>query len=236
MTAGHYLEKFGPEKLSVTFCPEGIVEAGSMKALRNAVQSPDMSGAYRAQPLRFGRVARCDNRLDDLAIVEVDPEQVPRAADAHDVARLPADEPPVSEWVFLVGLPISTRFIKKEISDGGATKHLEFRSAVFLKPSYVKEEVETGRLVDEDGQQTYDSARHMSIHFDQSRLPVGERVDPRGMSGCGVWNVDPDNHAKPGSVWKPRIRLVGIQVSHLGTRKSLKVTKSACLMELLSKL
>lgn len=236
VTARHYLDKFGPEKLSVTFCPERIVEAGSMAALKSAVQSHDMSEAYRAQPLRFGRVARCDNRLDDLAVVEVDPEQVPRAAEAHDIASIHAEEPPANEWVFVVGLPVSTRFIKKEVSEGGAKGHLEFRSAVFLKPSYVKEEAETDRWVDDDGQPAYDPARHMSVHFDQSKLPEKDRIDPRGMSGCGVWNIDPGNKAKQGQVWKPRIELVGIQVSHLGIRKSLKVTKVGCLMEVLGKL
>ena len=70
------------------------------------------------------------------------------------------------------------------------------------------------------------------FHFLMKTHPSDQAVNPKGMSGCGIWTW---SKAMPNQIWYPEIKLIGIQCAQYTQNKLLKATRADSLLGLLNK-
>jgi hypothetical protein len=67
-------------------------------------------------------------------------------------------------------------------------------------------------------------------HFLMKYYDDSQSVNPEGMSGCGVWICDKEI---PGSIWRVKLRLVGVQSALYPLAKLLKAERVESIFKLL---
>ena len=70
------------------------------------------------------------------------------------------------------------------------------------------------------------------IHFLMKTHPSDQSVNPKGMSGCGIWTW---SKVAPNQMWYPKVKLIGIQSAQYKQSKLFKATRVNSLLELLNK-
>jgi len=151
---------------------------------------------------------------DDLAILQIDPlwDEI-GSYRFFEMNKTQVISPDINAPIFLMGF-------SKEL-----TKRVTERGDLGDFPYFEYGQISTKRI-DSD---TYDSQRHFLIEFGKTE----DRVEPHGLSGCGVWSR---RISGPNKLWAPNIHLIGIQHSYFKKTQVLKATRIERVIQLLEEI
>ena len=187
--------------------------------------------ASRAQPINAKNYRRGAD-LEDIAIIEIDPSMPPKWCWLYDLnvhdprPGLPA----VGQEVLIAGVPSQSSLIKlgspppagilQEISLGRVALEIWRKVVVVRNP-------ETWTY---QGKQAFSPEFHFGVEYDMKNVP--SKIDPGGLSGCGIWRSD--YKRMDSGVEVPVPGLLGIENSFNETRACLKVTSIERVVALLN--
>lgn len=202
-TAAHLMKRWREAEVGIIPKAAGNLETNPARAVNKFGFSP-----------KIERVVPSPNPLDDLAVLVLAERPRGMGDEAFYAVDLLAPPPvQVGRQMLVCGYP---RALVKTWSRGG--KLVRFNvSPVFDAPRIVR--AAQGSPVLKSRQ--YDLALHFLTDF--PKIP-GAVDNPKGMSGAGVWDVE---RAKRGDlgVWRPRLRLAGIQIAWHETARLVVATR-----------
>ena len=162
---------------------------------------------YKTFPQQIPIINRLySNEEDDLVLLEVDPSssEVSRY-NFYEIRDLALSTPEAGSPVYFMGF--SRELTRK------ATIYGDIGIFPFFGTSYIIDK--------EIDSSAYNPGRHFLIEF-KTFDNDDYKIDPFGLSGCGVWSRTPSG---PNKLWTPNMYLVGVQHSYFRRSEVLKATK-----------
>lgn len=218
VTAGHFLGDGAPPPMSVLFAPEGgIVSLDcTVEKLRRVVQDRSEKTVSSSVELNPVAVFRSPIRTADVAAIEVDPRTIPPWCPPYELSDSAVALPEPGRPVLVVGQPMAT----SDVRGNDAGVHSGYSAYLSLNVPVTREENPGAWTEEFSSEPVFDPGFHFAMHLDFAKA----NFDVQGMSGCGVWGA-PLSSPQDRVVWRPRLELLGIQVSQLKSRNALKATR-----------
>jgi hypothetical protein len=140
---------------------------------------------------------------DDLVLLEVDPpyEEI-ESYNFFEIKNMEAKTPEANTPVYFTGY---SRDLTRTVTKHGDISVFPY----FEVAQIVEKKVESF---------DYDPKRHFLIEYEN----IADRVNPHGLSGCGVWSRKPSG---PNKLWTPNVYLVGIQHGYFKNSQVLTATR-----------
>jgi hypothetical protein len=147
---------------------------------------------------------------DDLVLLEIDPSY--EEIDSYIFSEIKNKKiitPAANTPVFFMGY---SRDLKRTVTRHGDISVFPY----FEINQIIKRNIQSS---------DYDSKRHFLIEF----RSTDNRVDPHGLSGCGVWTRKPSG---PNKLWSSSVYLVGIQRGYFRSSQVLVATRVERMLKL----
>lgn len=231
-TARHYLDAVQPAQMTIIFASENSSKAKDLPTARlmQARLSPQTMGATPLNPLDV----KPSSKLDDVALIEIDPAMVPKWCWQFDLGSdRQKTGPKAGQRLLMLGYPSIASMLEdtgRVNPESGVNQvdwgRIPVEKSVFAKRLENPENILLQGSLDERG---FYPTHHFAVSYDPENMP--ERIEPEGLSGCGVWLEDLNTRAS--GLLVPEPKLLGIEVAKIESRKVLKVTRIECLLKLI---
>ena len=215
LTCCHVVPKNYPdEDIGVLFHPPGTLKVSSKEKIKASsvieLKAQGLAQSFRKNVKIVNRIYPSSPELDLMLLELNNCSDEVRNNHFYDLVRDGIKSPQLDQQIFLSGF-------SEEL-----VKTLPKRKFGVLP--YFLDTVLSEKLVDGSD---YDSETQFLIQFTIDK----ESVEPRGLSGCGVWVRLPSGKD---NIWTPNIYLVGVQRSVYRKTQVLAVTKAQSILTMIA--
>lgn len=209
LTCKHLIEKkYASDKIRILLRSEETLQSATI----NDVKFGSLNNVGKSYVQVVQLINRFYSDLVDLVLLEVDPNSdIIKKYRFYEFPNSYLKSPQVDSEVYIMGF---SRELYREIDPQGG-----FESFPFFDIRKV--------VAKNDDLLRLDDKWHFLIDYED----VEDSVDPKGLSGCGIWIREPSGDA----IWTPNSYLIGIQSSYYPKSQLLKVVRIEALNEFILK-